>query len=130
MSPIRSAAEKDERTLLTLLHFIVLNLHFKERNSLRIIFKRTREVSESEDAAMFFPPSSSKGSFENNNMLLIGPEELMENQGKIKYLFLFLRYSMEEDGLMSSFPSRNILLSVEGTPLINLYAEWSHSLSK
>ena len=86
-------------------------------------FKRAVEVSESDVTAIVFPPSSFNGNFEKSNMLFIGPEELMENQGRIMYLFLFLRYSIEEDGLMSSSPLRSILLSLEGTPLIKVYSE-------
>ena len=85
-----------------------------------MIFKRTLDVSESEDSAISLPPRLCNGSFENNRMLYIGPAELTENHGRIRYLSLFLRNSIDEDGLMSSLPLRSILLSFEGTPLMNL----------
>jgi hypothetical protein len=56
-------------------------------------------------------------------MLFMGPEELMENQGRIRYLSLFLRYSIEEDGLMSRSPLRSSLFSLDGTPFIKVYFE-------
>jgi hypothetical protein len=43
---------------------------------------------------------------------------------------LCLKYSIDEDGLTSILPSFNILLRLDGTPLINLYSEWLHSLSR
>ncbi len=114
----------------TLRRLVVLNLHFNEMNSLRIIFQSSTEVSDSDDTAMVFPPSSSSGILENSNILWIGPEELMESHGRTTYLLLFFKYSIEEEGLISSSPLRSILLSFEGTPLINLNSGLWHFLSR
>jgi len=88
-----------------------------------MIFSMAADVSDSEETAMVLPPSSVSGTRENSKMLLIGPVELMECQGSKRYLFLFFRNSMEEEGLMSSSPVRSILFSFEGTPLMNVYSE-------
>lgn len=110
--------------------FTVLKRQFNERKSINIIFRSTADVSEWEDTAIVFLLSASKGSVENKNILDTGPEALIESQGIIEYLSLCLKYSMDDEGLTSILPILNILLRLDGTPLINLYSEWSHFLSR
>lgn len=97
-----------------------MNLQFSEKKFFRITFRSATEVSECEETAIVFLSSFSKGSFENKNMLQTGPAELIEKKGIIQYLFLCLKYSMDDDGLTSIFPFLSILLRPDGTPLMNV----------
>jgi hypothetical protein len=93
-------------------------------------FRSATDVSDSNEAAMLFPPSFSMGQFEKSSMLSMGPEALIEKEGSIRYLSLLLRNSIDDDGLTSSFPSRSSLFSLDGTPAVNLKEEQSHFLSR
>jgi len=84
VSPMRSTAGDEVRIPLTLRRFVCLNRDFTDRKSRRITLNRAVEVSDSEDTSIVFPPSSFRGIFENSSMLFTGPEELMENHGRIR----------------------------------------------
>jgi hypothetical protein len=52
-------------------------------------------------------------------MLSMGPFELRECPSMKTYLSLYLKYSIDEDGLKSICPFLSIRFNIEGTPSTN-----------